>query len=315
MQKIGRADEAEMYRKFLVEDPDTERWKGGPDEEINPEGKDNYLLARQWFETANEALEHKGVEQHIMDTSLFIAYPYRAQMEYARNLQKDGIGEELTSLEESKREVAYQAWASSVQNAWDTAYREWVDNYGRARIQTTGGGAIVLESDDAGLAELKRIAQEEGAEMEEKLHWQNQYRKLASYPYWKRHCEIERRPLMTQARYEIAEGRYLYHELLDFGQARDYLERGMDHLDQVIREYQVTDESNILVDDEQDIVEEALKATIIWQQVMEILGQQLPDTWPLQQIWNDPNHEALKADLQERFLRWHGGIGSSPNPE
>ena len=308
-KKIGLADERDTFREFFMHDPDVERWNGGPDEEINPEHKDNYLVARDWFFRANQVLEQPNVEQHIMDLSLFVAYPYRALMDYARGLQKDGVKVDLSQLTPEQREAAYQEWANNVQASWDQAYDEWTNIYGRQRIPTAGGGGlIVLENDPEGLAELRQIAEEEEMPYYLKLDWQERYRKIASYPYWKKHADIEKRPLMTQARYNMAEGRRLYREVQDFEGAREHLARGMGQLDEVIQEYQVTDQMNLLIADEEEIVEEGIKALIIWRQVLTLLNEPIPDEYPLQRLWEQPELESLRQDLNEQFLRWQGNL-------
>ncbi|HBN78298.1 MAG TPA: IRE (iron responsive element), partial [Planctomycetaceae bacterium] len=60
-QKIGRADEKLFFRRYFLDDPNREG--GGPDPEVNPDGKDNYLAAKDWFEKANEVELQPGVSQ------------------------------------------------------------------------------------------------------------------------------------------------------------------------------------------------------------------------------------------------------------
>ena len=61
-QKIGRSDEKEQFRKFFVNDPDQARWKGKGDGDINPDNKDNYYVARDWYLRANDAIESGPLE-------------------------------------------------------------------------------------------------------------------------------------------------------------------------------------------------------------------------------------------------------------
>ncbi|SFI34124.1 hypothetical protein [Planctomicrobium piriforme] len=306
--KLGNADEKQTYRKFFRVDPDEARWKGGPDEEINPKGEDNYLVARDWYERANKVLENKGVEQHTMDLALFLAYPYRSLMSYAQVMQKDGVQADLDSMTPEQVKTAYMEWAKTVRGAWDQAYDEWTNIYGRRKFASAGFGTLLLENDESGLKELAEIAKEENVTYEQKKEWQDRYRKLTSYPYWKLHCDIEKRETMTQARYHLAEGRRLYREVQDFDAARANLEQGLGELAQVVREYQVNAETNLVVSDEEEIIEEALKAIIIWRQVMELLGQPIPENYPLKELWVIPELQGQRDELQLRFQQWNGTL-------
>jgi hypothetical protein len=306
--KLGTADEKESYRKFFLTDPDEARWKGGPDEEINPKRQAHYLVAREWYQSANDLLEQKGVEQHIMDLALFIAYPYRSLMAHAQEMQKEGVQADLDSMTPAQVEAAYQEWSKQVRAAWDQAYSDWTNIYGRRKFLSAGFGVLVLENDEAGLKELADIAKTEDVTFEQKREWQDRYRKLTSYPYWKLHCDIEKRESMTQARYHLAEGRRLYREVQDFDAARAHLEQGIAQLALVIREYQVNATTNLVVADEEEIIEEALKAIIIWRQVMEMLGQPIPEKYPLQELWEIPDLQSQRDDLMLRFQQWNGTL-------
>ena len=65
--KLGLADERDVFREFFLVDPDEDIWEGGPDRDINPDAKDHYLVARDWYLKANSTLEQEGVEQHRME--------------------------------------------------------------------------------------------------------------------------------------------------------------------------------------------------------------------------------------------------------
>lgn len=310
--KIGVADEREFYRKFFKSDPNTAIWGGGPDEDINPEGKDNYLVARDWYLLANETLEEPNVEQHRMDQALFVAYPSRALMDYAKWFQQDGVEEELDAIaamnlspeeEKQRREEVYQQWAAESQKNWSNAYQDWTDVYGRKRIESSGGGTIILEDD---ISVLEQLAEEDNMTLAQKKAWQDRYRKTTSYPFWKRHCEIERRDEMTRARYHLVEGRRLYRNVQDFEGAKKYLEEGMSLLASVIKQYETEDGDNVMLIDETETVEEAIKAMLIWRSVLELLGETVPEEYPLKDVWEDPNFEELREDLTNRFLLWQG---------
>lgn len=310
--KIGVADEKEVFRKYFVSDPNVELWKGGPDEDINPEGIDNYLVAREWYLRANETLEEPNVEQHRMDQALFVAYPSRALMDYAKWHLLDGVDERLDGLqamnldpkdEKKRREEIYQQWAAESQKNWSNAYQDWTDVYGRKRIESSGGGTIILEYDDN---VLEQLAEEDNMTLAQKKGWQERYRKTTSYPFWKRHCEIERRDEMTRARYHLLEGRRLYRNVQDFEGAKEYLEEGMELLASVIKQYATEDGDNVMLIDETETIEEGLKAILIWRSVLELLGETPPEDYALKSVWEDPRFEDLREELTTRFLLWQG---------
>lgn len=310
--KIGVADEKEVYREFFKVDPNVELWEGGPDEEINPEGKDNYLVARDWYLRANETLELPNVEQHRMDQALFVAYPSRALMDYAKWHQKDGVKNSLDAVaamnldpeaEQDRREEIYQQWAAESQKNWASAYQDWTEVYGRRRIESSGGGTIILENDES---VLEQLGEEDNMTLSDKQYWRQKYIKTTSYNYWKRHCEIERRDEMTRARYHLIEGRRLYRNVQDFEGAKKYLEEGMRLLDSVISQYDTEDGDNVLLVDEIETVEEAIKAILIWNSVLELLGESRPEEFPLKRVWDDPRFGELKEDLSTRFQIWQG---------
>lgn len=87
-------------------DPEEKRKSGGtkivPDPELNPSGKDNYLVAREWFLKANEV--DLVYPQHRMASALFRQRPARSQIAYAEMLQREGRFDEKTTMMEAWRE-------------------------------------------------------------------------------------------------------------------------------------------------------------------------------------------------------------------
>jgi len=88
-KKIGNSDEWKYFRQFFKVDPDTERYQGGPDSDINPEGKDNYLVAKDWYKRAN-TVEDKH-EQHQEARILFRSNAAHSQFDYANALNREGF--------------------------------------------------------------------------------------------------------------------------------------------------------------------------------------------------------------------------------
>ena len=204
-----------------------------------------------------------------------------------------------------ERDEIYDTWAAQCQQKWVDAYDEWTNVYGRKRIVTSGGGTIILETD---VDVLNELAELEGVTFEDKKRWNEQYRKMTSYPYWKRHCEIERREEMTRARYYLAEGRRLFRNISDFEGSRKYLEEGLTLLESVMRQYENEENNdNVIVENESDTVEEALKAIIIYQRVLtDGLGEPIPEDYPLKWLWEDPDLEYTREELYQKFQAWNG---------
>lgn len=284
--KIGRSDEREYFRVFFQHDPDTDQWLGGPDTDINPDGIDNYLVAREWYQKANDVVL-EGVEQHKMALPLFMAYPYRAQMFYANALQQDG----------SFGEVTLEAWA--------TAYRDWTTKYGRMDFDTLGG-RIRFESSPE---ELKQMAEEEGVSPEEKIAWQVRYQNMVNYRFWRLRCEVEQKPEMALARRAFADGRRLFREEQDLEGARDTLYDGLLHMQTVVDQYRQADGTSQLMNDEGELAEDIIKAILIWQEVLNLRSEPVPEEFPMDEVWTDPRYEGLREDLYQKFIAWMGSGG------
>jgi hypothetical protein len=281
--KIGRSDEREYFRVFFLHDPDTDLWLGGPDRDINPHGLDNYLVAREWYQQANDVVD-TGVEQHKMALPLFMAYPYRAQMFYANALQQDG----------SYGEVTLEAWA--------TAYREWTTKYGRREFDTPGG-RIRFESTPA---ELTQMAEEDEVSADEKIEWHARYQNMVNYRFWRLRCEVEQKPEMAQARRAFAEGRRLYREEQDLTAARETLYYGLAQMQTVVDQYRQPDGTSQLMNDEGELAEDIIKAILIWQEVTRLSQGSVPEEFPMDEVWTDPRYEGAREELTQKFIAWIG---------
>ncbi len=284
-KKLGRSDEKVQFRKYFLRDPD-EVYGGLPDPEINPDGLDNYLVAKKKYQEANDVLERPGVEQHKMALPLFWSYPYRSQMDYASALQDEGNFGEVT------------------REGWATAYREWTGEYGREPFETNmPGGKVIFEATDD---ELRAMCAEDGTPFEQKKHWQQRYQDMVNYRYWRMRCDAERRPEMAEARRLLVEGRRLFREVQDIKGARDALYAGLEKLQSVASDPRFQTQDQLLLD-ETELVEETIKAILIWQHALRILNEPVPSSFPMDRVWTDPTFEGTRADLHQRFLQWVGG--------
>jgi len=284
-KKIGRSDEHVEFRRFFkYEDPDVEKWKGLPDGDINPDGLDNYLVARTWYEQANEVLNKEGVEQHKMALPLFVTYPHRSQMDYAAALQDEGSYGEIT------------------REAWLEAYRGWTEEYGQIEFQTPGGN-VRFEANDE---EIAKMSEEDGVPYDLKKGWQQRYQNMVNYRYWKLRCLAEGDPLMAAARRAFYEARIQFREEQDLQKARDTLYQGLSDLKTVADKYRDPDGGSRLLKDDVELIEDVIKAIVIWRHILDLLAEPIPDEFPMDEVWNNPEHESLRGDMLQRFLEWQG---------
>jgi hypothetical protein len=274
-KKMGRADERRQFRQFFKSDPDP-RFDGLPDPELNRNQQDNYLVAKEYYETANRKEELPGVEQHIMARPLFRSYPWRSQMDYAAAIESEG----------TFGEVAREAWL--------LANAEWRTRFGRERfISTTGnGGEFELE---ATREEIYKMADSDGTDPEEKLQWQEHYRKMTNYTYWRNRSDVESQREMTDARSALYEGKQKFFAA-DLQGARNLFEDGLTKLERLFAQYPGLLTEDILDD---ELIEEALKSLLMWKYVLQLNGEEIPEQYPLKHVW-DANPERV-VQLEEMF--------------
>ena len=283
-QKIGRADEKEQFRKFFVKDPDTARWEGKGDGDINPESLDNYKVAKQWYLKANKMLESGKLEQHKMDLPLFVAYPYHSQMDYAAAREEDGN------------------FDNDALGAWATAYTEWTQEFGKKTFAAAGNGVkFTLE---ANRDELQKMSLEDHQTLESKLQWQDRYHATINYKYWKMRCEAEQKPEMINVRRDFYLGKIAFKERGDMQEAGMLLERGLKGLQAVVDQFGMNGANkSILLASDEFLAEDAVKSLLILERVRD---GKLGDDFPLKALWDDPDNAAKKEGLRDKFKRWAG---------
>ncbi|HTI51873.1 MAG TPA: hypothetical protein VL475_13005 [Planctomycetaceae bacterium] len=280
-KKVGRSDEWAQFRKYFRNDPDKIRYPNGPDPEINPEGKDNYLEAKKWFITANEIIDRYHNMEHIMTEILFRQYPQRAQMDYAMARQREGDFDEITRV------------------AWDEGFQEWTQIYGRVPFDNPGGNGLHLEPTEAELAEIRKADADkpEGQRTEE---WIERYRSMTNYRYWRTRAKVESEPLMAEAHRELYEGERLTRAA-DYTQARELLWNGMTKLEEILTKYPDLSSEDMAV-------EEALLAQLFWRDCLEV-EEEVPDEtegYPLQGLWNAKKDHL--PSVTEEFNRRKRGL-------
>ncbi|MBM81053.1 MAG: hypothetical protein CMJ78_10725 [Planctomycetaceae bacterium] len=273
-KKVGRSDEAAFFRKYFRKDPNDELYLGGPDPDINPENKDNYLVAKEWFEAANSAEDN--MRQHIMMRALFRSYPARSQFDYAQALQRDGLFDEVTRI------------------AWKDAFDGWTEDYGRMEFQTPAG-PLYLEVNDLD-TELDAIAKKNGATKEFMANWLSRTQKVVNYRYWRTRALSESDPLTVKAHRELFDGERLFKEGR-LSESEATLISGMETYEKVLDKYQT-----LMIEDLS--IEEGIFAVMLLQKLKKLKGEELPERYPLKKLFAMHQNRVpyLQTEFRRRFL-------------
>ncbi len=274
--KIGYADESIDYRKYFLSDPDP-AFKGGPDPVINPNGKDNFLEGKVWFE---RALQHDDARpQHILDRSLFLATPARCQFDYAQSLQKDGkFGEETRA-------------------AWEQARKDWTEGYGRIQMRALIGteeSDIRLEMTED---EIKQLAGTADDELRVRKAV-DMYQKMTNYRYWRMRAFAEAEPETAEAHRSLFEAKQAY-KAQEFDSARKAALSGMEGFDKLLKrsEYAMLTEEDLLC-------EECLLGWKIWDDIYQVSGEKIPDEFPLKWLVQlKQGNEQVMGNVNKQFKR------------
>ena len=288
-KKVGMSDEWRMFRRYFLSDPDEGRYNGGPDPAINPEGKDNYLVAREQYQRANDLeAEQDSVRQRKMARVLFRSYPSRSQLDYAHALQREG---RFDNVERMKA-------------GWKEGHEMWRDGYGREEFAHSIGGRVKLNWTDEDLEEIlaeenpqREEAGQPAMELQQKKDFAEAVRKMVNYNYWLERSRLEGESDMIEARRLLYAGK---RKLIEDGDTEGSLEDllvGMKLLDRVIRD----EEDGQMLLAEREINEDVIKSVIMYEFILRINGEELPSEFPLRDIWDDPRNQGLVAEQRELF--------------
>jgi hypothetical protein len=296
-KKIGRADERDFYRRFFVSDPDPS-FEGKPDDKVNPKGRDNYLVARDWYQRANDVNDTGVVQQHKMDGPLFYSYPTKSLMDFGAAKQQDAL--------DAKSPEALEQLFTEAKQRWAEAYQEWTGVFGRREFVVPVFGKLQIDGNEA---ELAKYAAEDGMTLEQKIQYRGRYQDTTQYRYWKLKCELESTEDMSQGHKLLIVGRKKYRDDQDMQGAEEALTEGLTRMERVFSAHKHEDGRSKIVTDDSDMVEEVLKALLIYRQVRDLNGKPLtPDeNFPMKSVWTDPEVQNQLATLAEKFQRWQGG--------
>ena len=264
-RKFGNSDEKKYFRKFFVDDPDDERFGEGADPVINPEGKDNYLVAHDWFVDTNE----KDTVYRIDGMTHVFARqgPARSFFDYAAAIQADGV------------------FGEANRTAWDNAYSEWTQVYGNDIFLGLNDVRYKL---NCSTEELESLAKENGVTLDVQKHVWEQNVKMVNYRFWQNFADCERDPLTVAAHTAIHDGKLAYAQgeisnsedkdgsLLP-SKAEILFTDGMKKLQQVFEKYPLMKEHD-------SYIEEAMLAGYYLEKVNQYNGKQMPDNFPLKDL-------------------------------
>jgi hypothetical protein len=121
-QKIGRADEYVQYRRLFKHDD--EFHADAPDR--TPDERDNWLVGKEWYLTAIDAVDNKGQSLGRKSPRDFYSSPAKSEMNYAEAIEEEG------AFEKARR-------------AWIKAAEEW-RQFGNVFIEHSTGVKLQLGS-------------------------------------------------------------------------------------------------------------------------------------------------------------------------
>jgi hypothetical protein len=132
--KVGRADEHEIYRKLYKLDEDL-----NPNDD--PTLRDNWLASKHWYEQAVEAVDEKGQSLSTMNPTTFFDSPARSQISYAEAIEEEGI------------------FGETAKRAWREGARLWKE-YGEREMPSTEDFTIRLVDETKWKLEAARLRNE-----------------------------------------------------------------------------------------------------------------------------------------------------------
>jgi hypothetical protein len=261
-----------------------------PDPDLNPQGIDNHLVAKSWFQLANE--RDLVVPQRRMARLAFRQRPARAHMAFAEMMMKEGRF--------SEREQ------QTMTDAWKIGLREWTDRYadgkpgfGRELFDSLAGKIRLEAETDAELKQLTELDNPPGRfSIAEKRRSVQVSRDIVNYNFWKTRAKVEALPETVRAHRDIYQG-HMYLKSARLGSAIKLLESGLNRYAKLMQKYpelKTRDES----------VEEVMIAILAWQEANKLLSNnfpsdQLPPTKPmLYDVWKA--HQGQRAEY-ERLMR------------
>jgi hypothetical protein len=284
-RKMGISDEKKFFRKFFIEDPDPAyevNGAPGPDSDINPNAKDSYLVAKDWFTIANEKDEQYGMSG--MTHVLFRQAPAKAQINFAEARQNDG------NFDEQNRQ------------AWEQGYNEWTNDYGNYIFLGLNDYKYKLNCSED---ELIALAEENGIPVETQRDVWARNMNMVHYRFWRDFADCERDELTLDAHRTFYQAKLAYSEgrISDsvdaegntkISDAQRLLEESMMKWKAVREKY-----PSLMIDND-SYIEECMLVVYYWETVYKYNGKTPPDDYVLRDIWEA--NPGRRPDIQQQFL-------------
>lgn len=301
--KLGRHDAWRYFRMFfnpdaydksdpLVGDPDIRRRSGGrevkPDPELNPDGKDNYLVAKDWYFRANE--KELRVPQHLMLREMFRMKPAQAQLGFAEALQREGRFDET---EELKRQ--WQIAFVELTNRYQTGLGKGRAGFGK-EIFNSSEGKFQLEADTKEeLEALQKLDDPPGKHtLEAKRRVIEFYRKTVNYYYWRKRAKVEQDPKVVQAHHDVHAGK----EAWKTGKLPEAVSR----LEKGLLAYARTMQGDKDLQEEETWLEKPLIAILAWQEARKLQTEKVsPNEIPV--FKDDPEASATLRAVWDKQVK------------
>ncbi|MFO1023146.1 MAG: hypothetical protein U0903_21010, partial [Planctomycetales bacterium] len=275
-KKIGNSDEKDFFRQFFKKDPDkkfTVNDEDGPDRELNPEGKDNFEVAREWFlQSVDVHKDPKGVKEHIMADALFYGYPARADFD---------------------RGVAWLREGVFSQEPWNRGFEYWTGAYGQEPVSLNVPGTnrditIHLEW------KPEDIKNEKGEEAPLFMYWVERYQSMCNYRYWRVRGLAEREQNTVESHKELYEA----GQALLKGDTPDAEKKAYSGLEKFEK---MTQAHPTLLEDDLTI-EDAMIGLLIWREAYKYNHKEdYPAQFPMREVW--VKQQPSLMEFERTFLR------------
>ena len=257
--KIGRSDEWRYFRPYFKHDPDptVPVDPGGPDPELNPLGRDNYEVAQEIFQEANDKEEKPGVEQHIEAVYLFRSKPARSRIDLAMAFQREAI------------------YGDVGKTAWDRAHRHWTEIYGQEAFAVTADfqdrHISVQVRMDSVADDLRKLAAEHEVPVAVLGRGHLTMQNVVNYRYWKRRTNAERRG-------ETDEAHRLFYDAEKEFYSKGDMTKALDLVEKALAKYEIAFKSYFQeIKDDQIAIEEGVRGVLLLQNIHGLQGTQMPN--------------------------------------
>ncbi|MDG1894064.1 MAG: hypothetical protein P8J37_04065 [Fuerstiella sp.] len=312
-RKFGNSDEKKFFRKFFINDPNDELFpEPSSDPELNPQAKDNYLVAKDWFDISNDK-DANGYPVKGMTHVFFRQAPSRAlfdhvsakQNDYSADMKELSENKDRRGLSENDRHAQEdedrRVWEEQNRSGWDDAYAEWTDVYGNDIFLGLNEVKYKL---NCSTEELNALAKENGVTLATQRKVWEQNVKMVNYRFWQNLADCERDPIAVSAHRAIADGKVAYSrgEISDSEDKQGNLQPsiaemrfadGMSKMAEVLETYPQLIQHEAYID-------EIMLAVYYWQTVQQYNNRQPPADFPLKELVM--YHAGRQPDIEREFM-------------